>query len=158
MPFIVYTGEKRYGSYSMLEKLYLNIKLFNRESTLKGYHTIHMLCTGVTNKYLYEELFYSIFLVCNHLTRRPCWWSTIEFFSRTIYMKIEVSSQRREMLFFLTTNIAAVKSRANQHLEEPIVTLATIVLRGRCQKGSEKWEKGFRAGAGIEIRNRHVRT
>ena len=75
----LYIREICYWSYSILEKLYLNIKLFNRESTLKGYHTIHMLCTGVTNKCLYQELFYSIFLVCNHVTRRPCWWSTKEF-------------------------------------------------------------------------------
>ncbi|CAH3192332.1 unnamed protein product [Porites evermanni] len=33
-----------------------------------------------------------------------------------IYMKIEFSSQRREILLFLTTNIAAVTSRANQQL------------------------------------------
>ena len=31
-----------------------------------------------------------------------------------IYVKIEFSSQRREMLLFLTTNMAAVTSRANQ--------------------------------------------
>ena len=55
------------------------------------------------------------------------------------------------MLLFLTTNMAAVKSRANQQLEEPIVTLATIGPRGRCQKGRKRWEKGFRAGAGIGI-------
>ena len=35
-------------------------------------------------------------------------------FPRKIYMKIEFSSQRREMLLFLTTNMAAVTSRANQ--------------------------------------------
>ena len=51
--------------------------------------------------------------------------------------------------------MAAVTSLANQQLEEPIVTLATIALRGRCQKG---WEKGFRTGAGIRIRITHVRT
>ena len=55
------------------------------------------------------------------------------------------------MLLFLTTNMAVVKSCANQQLEEPIVTLATIVLRGRCRKGRKKWEKGFRVGAGIGI-------
>ena len=97
-----------------------------------------MLCTGVTNKYLYEELFYSIFLICNHVTRRPCWWSTIEFFSWRIYMKIEFSFQRREMLLFLTTNMAAVTSRANQQLEEPIVILATIGLQGEVSKGEGK--------------------
>ena len=32
-------------------------------------------------------------------------------------MKIEFSSQRREMLLFLTTNMAAVTSRANQQLQ-----------------------------------------
>ena len=31
-------------------------------------------------------------------------------------MKIEFSSQRREMLLLLTTNMAAVTSRANQQL------------------------------------------
>ena len=66
-------------------------------------------------------------------------------------MKIEFSSQRREMLFFLTTNMAAVKSRANQQLEEPIVTLATIGPCGRCEKGRKRWEKGFRTGARIGI-------
>ena len=30
--------------------------------------------------------------------------NTIELFSRRIYMKMEVTSQRNEMLFFLTTN------------------------------------------------------
>ena len=42
---------------------------------------------------------------------------TIKFFSQRIYMKIEFSSQRREMLLFLTTNIAAVTSRANQQYD-----------------------------------------
>ena len=35
-------------------------------------------------------------------------------FSLRIYMKEEFSSQRREMLLFLTINMAAVTSRANQ--------------------------------------------
>ena len=35
-------------------------------------------------------------------------------FPRRIYMKINFSSQRREMLLFLTTNMAAVTSRVNQ--------------------------------------------
>ena len=37
-----------------------------------------------------------------------------ELFSRSIYMKIEVTSRRREMLLFLTTKMAAVTSPANQ--------------------------------------------
>ena len=43
----------------------------------------------------------------------------IRVFSRRIYMEIEFSSQRREMLFFLTTNMAtnmAVTSCASQQL------------------------------------------
>ena len=40
--------------------------------------------------------------------------NTIGFFSGRIYMKIVFSSQGREMLLFLTTNMAAVTSRANQ--------------------------------------------
>ena len=36
-------------------------------------------------------------------------------------MKIEFSSQRRERLLFLTTNMAAVTSRANQQLVEDLV-------------------------------------
>ena len=54
------------------------------------------------------------FLVCNHVTRRPCWGQYNRNFAGKINMKIEFSSQRREMLLFLTTNMAAVTSRANQ--------------------------------------------
>ena len=35
-------------------------------------------------------------------------------------MKIEFSSQRREMLLFLTTNMAAMTSRANQQCRSNI--------------------------------------
>ena len=46
----------------------------------------------------------SIFLVCNHVTRRPCWMCVDSqynrIFSRRIYMKIGYGSQRREMLLF----------------------------------------------------------
>ena len=37
-----------------------------------------------------------------------------ELFSRRIYRKVEISSQRGEMLLFLTTKMAAVTSPANQ--------------------------------------------
>ena len=57
------------------------------------------------------------------------------FFSRRIYVKIELSSLRREMLLFLTTNMAAVTSRENQQLEEPIVIPATIGLQGEGKQG-----------------------
>ena len=40
--------------------------------------------------------------------------STIELFSRIIYRKIVVTSQRTEMLLFLITKMAAVTSPANQ--------------------------------------------
>ena len=47
-----------------------------------------------------------IFLACNRVTRRPCWWCVggqyNRIFSWRIYMKIGFSSQRREMLLFLT--------------------------------------------------------
>ena len=39
---------------------------------------------------------------------------TIKFNSLRIFMKIELTSQRREMLLFLTTNMAVMTSRANQ--------------------------------------------
>ena len=42
------------------------------------------------------------------------------------------------MLLFLTTNMTAVTSRANQQLEEPIVILATIGLQGEVSKGKGK--------------------
>ena len=40
--------------------------------------------------------------------------NTIEYFSPRIYVKIEFTSQGREMLLFLTTTLAAVLSRVNQ--------------------------------------------
>ena len=64
-------------------------------------------------------------------------------------MKIEFSSQRREMLLVLTTNMAAVKSRANQQLEEPIVTLATIGPCGRCEKGRKGGKRDFGQELGL---------
>ena len=60
---------------------------------------------------------------CYHvdiLSLQPCDMATMlgvnkkELFSRSIYMKIEVTSRRREMLLFLTTKMAAVTSPANQ--------------------------------------------
>ena len=49
-------------------------------------------------------------------------------FPRRIYMKMEFSSQRREMLLFLTANMAAVTSRANQlwHMILSIVMVSLI--------------------------------
>ena len=41
-------------------------------------------------------------------------FNTIAFFAGRNYMKIEFGCQRREMLLFLTTNMAAVMSCANQ--------------------------------------------
>ena len=42
---------------------------------------------------------------------------TIKFDSLRIFVKMELTSQRREMLLFLTTNMAVVTSRANQEYE-----------------------------------------
>ena len=49
---------------------------------------------------------------------------TIELFSRRIYMKIEVTSQRREMLLFLTTKMAAVTSPVNQKYKESLFNVS----------------------------------
>lgn len=38
------------------------------------------------------------FTVCNHVRRRPRWWS-IQIFFRRVYMRMEYNSQRREMLY-----------------------------------------------------------
>ena len=43
--------------------------------------------------------------------------NTIEFFLEELEMEMVFSSQRREMLLFLTTNIAAVTSGANEQFE-----------------------------------------
>ena len=42
---------------------------------------------------------------------------TVKFDSLRIFMKMELTSQRREMLLFLTTNMAVVTSRVNQEYE-----------------------------------------
>ena len=42
-------------------------------------------------------------------------------------MKIEFSSQRREMLLFLTTNMAAVTSRANQQYLHSFCLVVTLL-------------------------------
>ena len=48
--------------------------------------------------------------------KRHSWcWESIQYnFSRIINMKIEFGSQRRQMLLFLTTNMDAVTSSADQ--------------------------------------------
>ena len=47
-----------------------------------------------------------LFLACNHVTRRSCWWCVGGQYNRAIarriYMKIGFSSQGRETLLFLT--------------------------------------------------------
>ena len=66
------------------------------------------------------ESFQDEFLACSHLTRRPCWWCVGGQYNRVcfrrIYMKIEFSSQRREMLFVLDHQHTTVTSHANQQL------------------------------------------
>ena len=61
---------------------------------------------------------------------------------------------------FLTTNMAAVTSRENQQLEEPIVTLATIGLQGEVSKGEGKVRKrdsGQELGLGFIINESLIR-
>ena len=68
-------------------------------------------CTDLLTPYHGAELqMYWLFLVCKHVTRRPCWW-LIHFFFQTLH---ELSSQQREMLLFLFTNMDTVTSRPNQ--------------------------------------------
>ena len=52
---------------------------------------------------------------------------TIELFSRRIYMKIEVTSQRREMLLFLTTKMAAVTSSTNQQYKGSLLIISNNI-------------------------------
>ena len=64
------------------------------------------------------------------------------------------------MLLFLTTNMAAVTSRANQQLEEPIVILAAIGLQGEVSKGEGKVGKrdsGQELGLGFIINESLIR-
>ena len=64
------------------------------------------------------------------------------------------------MLLFLTTNMAAVTSRANKQLEEPIVILATIGLQGEVSKGEGKVGKrdsGQELGLGFIINESLIR-
>ena len=58
----------------------------------------------------------SAVFVCNHVTRRPCWWSIKQNFSQNICMKMEFSSQRRDILWSFTTSMSAMTSRTNQQL------------------------------------------
>ena len=61
---------------------------------------------------------------------------------------------------FLTTNMAAVTSRENQQLEEPIVILATIRLQGEVSKGEGKVRKrdsGQELGLGFIINESLIR-
>ena len=46
-------------------------------------------------------------------------------------MKIEFSSQRREMLFFLTTNMAAVTSPANQQFKGNMLSQGNPIWKTR---------------------------
>lgn len=58
----------------------------------------------------------SAVLVCNHVTRRSCWWSIKQNFSQNSCIKMEFSSQRRDFLCFFTTSMSAMTSRTNQQL------------------------------------------
>ena len=55
-------------------------------------------------------------------------------------MKIEFSSQRREMFLFLTTNMAAMKSRANQQLflQRLFLLAAILFCSVRCAKQNQE--------------------
>ena len=69
---------------------------------------ISRISSSTLIKLLAEHFFHSVdsgvFLACNHVTRRPCWWCVggqyNRIFSPRIYMKIGFSVQRKEMLLF----------------------------------------------------------
>ena len=50
---------------------------------------------------------------CNHVTGQPCKGQYNRIFSRRIYMKMEFSFQRREMLSFLTSNSCRLEKLIN---------------------------------------------
>ena len=82
-----------------------NLKLISRVDSLTALKFKFTLC-------LLFEILYSWFATTwqgGHVGGQ-----NKRIFPRKIYMKIEFSSQRREMLLFLTTNMAAVTSLANQ--------------------------------------------
>ena len=63
-----------------------------------------------------------VFLDCNHVQGGQVGGQFNRIFSRRMYMKIEFSSQRTEMLLFLTTNMAAVTLRQKRAIQ----TLPTL--------------------------------
>ena len=79
-----------------------------------------------------QKYYLLLFFVCNHLTRRPCWWSIQKKFFCKICIKIEFISQRRATLLFLTTNMAAVTSLANKQfalvLSQTMFTDLEVIL------------------------------
>ena len=58
---------------------------------------------GIVTSFQKMKLCTIVFLVCNHVTRPPCLWPIQRFFfSKTLH---ENTVQRREMLFFQTTDM-----------------------------------------------------
>ena len=84
------------------------------------------------------------FLVCNHETRPQCWESIQYNFSRIINMKTEFGSQRREMLLFLTTNMAAVTSLADQQYWQLVISRNEVTKRGNLTNDDYKKMANFR--------------
>ena len=76
---------------------------------------------------IFAFVFILLFLALNHVTRRP-WWSIQKKFLGKICIKIEFISQRRETLLFLTTNMSAVTSLANQHFVIIFVKCILLVI------------------------------
>ena len=94
----------------------------------------------------YHELYYCRFfsqivryevLVCNHVIRRQCWGSIEFFFSVNLhYSRVLISSQKREMLLLLTTNMAAVTSRANHQRHQLRINKAANSSRAPTRHGN----------------------
>ena len=88
------------------------------------------------------------FLVCNHVTIKAAMLGvkTVDFIYQRIYIKIDFSSQRKKMLLFLTTNMGAVTSHANQqyrccawvpHIQQNIKDIESV--QRRAARFCEKW-------------------
>ena len=54
-----------------------------------------------------------VLLVCTQVTRQPCWLTNKLFFPQNLHEN-EFSSQRKKTFLFLSADMAAVRSSANQ--------------------------------------------
>ena len=75
----------------------------------------------------------NIFLVCNHLTWRPCWWSIQWKLFQRIYIKMEFSSQRKELFCSWPPTWLAWRHLRTSNWNEALLLYSTICWRPKCQ-------------------------